>query len=246
MSEQGVDVKSEQTVVDTSSVSEGQNTATTTEPSAETKKTEEVVEGQHVPYERFKEVNEKAKQAAQELEEYKRKADIYKAYEELDNAMQSNPVLNDKVNEIIVAFNKGELTKKEMKEAIEDVQSEVSTSQDPTLKEISFNMYNNEFMSLASKDFTDPKDIEKIGQATEIFLNNMYPNALNAYKRGLMPKAYQEAKKFLTSFADNRIKSYVSEKKEVSVPTSKPGAVASTEKEFTVDSFAESLKNAQK
>lgn len=249
--EQGADVNTgAETSVDTSSVSESQSTATTTSASAETKNTDtsDVVEGQHVPYDRFKEVNEKYKTAAQELENYKSKAEIYKAYEELDNAMQMSPELNEKVNEIIVAYNKGELTKKEMKEAINDIKDDagVVAQDNGTLKEISFNMYNNEFMNLAQKDFQDAKDIETIGKATEIILNQMYPNALDSYKRGLMPKAYSQAKQLFTSFADRRLQGYVSEKKETSIPASKPGAIASTEKEFTVESFAESLKNAQK
>ena len=241
---EGQDVKStETTEVEPSTTT---NTTETTPTSAETKNTEEdVVEGQHVPYSRFKEINE-AKKALEE--QMKEKDAKYAAYSQLDDTMQKHPELNAKINEVIEAWNNGDLTKKQAEKAIEEITDDAS---DPTVNNLVFATYNNEYMNLASKDFDDPKMVAKVGDATTFFMEKMYgKNAMSKYVPGRIKAAYKAGKEYLNEFADLKIAKYATSKKEDVQPNTKAGATVTSTKELRthddeVNFLAESLKNAK-
>ena len=222
--------------------------------SADSKNTEEP-EGKSVPYDRFKEVNQKYRDTEAKLKDYESKDSKYKTYAELDAAMIKDPVLNKEINKIIEKYNQGDLTKAEMKEEIAEAKAEAKSNpeiQQINQKFVKMNVqrYKDHFENVATKDYTDKDDLDLLEEYTSRFMLQKNPRAAEDFDKSLLEDCFKMAKDKLEGFSKRRMSGYVKEKTSDQPPVSKGGSSVSAEKEFKTRSeesayFAAGLKAAR-
>ena len=221
------------TAVNTTTSAPVETAPETSTPSAATIKTEvEPKEGQAVPYERFREVNEAKKAAETKLSEREKEFETHKAGIEISREAMKDPVFRDKINEIVNLKNSGKLTEKQVQAAVEKaVEASETRTQDPEVAEIKKSLieqnvqrYVDTFQSKAKTDgFSDKDDQEILEQLTTKYLLAANPNAPKRFSQSEMDEAYTKAKDKMEGYAKRKTSSYVKEKIADQPPVTKPG-----------------------
>lgn len=220
-----VDETSTSTEVKETSSSNDQVQAT--DKSADSLNTEEK-KSEHVPYNRFKEVNDKYRSTEKELNEYKSKM---KYWESVNNVVEKNPMFTERLNGLIDDLNAGKLTPKQEKQVEQMVKEQQEVvSKDPRVDELyqkyqrdTFNKYDGDFKTLANKDFEDPEDIAMVGKMLTDIINKEHPNALDQYDPNLVSKYYAVAKSKVDALIKRQMDKYIKTKASDDIPTNKPG-----------------------
>ena len=212
----------------------------------------EIKEGQAVPYERFKKINEERKTAETRLAERDREFETHKAGIELSKAAMADPTFAAEVNKIINAKNEGKLTAAEAKVALETAQDKADVraerTPDPEVQEIKRNLqeqtvsrYVDRYRSLA-KDagYEDETDLKLLEDITTKYLLTKNKDAAKRYVQADIDEAFNKAHQDMEGYAKRRTASYVKDKVAEQPPTSKPGVAGSASKEF--DTRGESVR----
>lgn len=255
--------------VDTSATASEETKTNVTQDaaSAETKNTDndlDVKEGKPIPYDRFREINEKRKAAEAKLKEYESKAEKFKNYEQLDSAMVKDPVLNKSINKIINLYNTGKLTEEEKAEKIDEaidaskdryeekiakIEDRLNKSEFDEMRKTT-GLYMDNFNAMAKKEYSEEKDIKLLEDRVTKIILSKYPNApREGYRASRLEEAFKEAKDELEGYSKRRAVNYVKEKKADEPPATKTGASVSVEEDFTEKTsrskaFAAELKAA--
>ncbi len=207
---------------------------------------EEPVKEKHVPYERFQEVNKKFRDTEAKLKDYESKSSKYKDYEALDTAMTKDPVLNKEINSIIEKYNRGELSKAEMKQEIKEAKAEAKDAVEPqSFKDTRFddylskerqktiNAYKENFDTLIDNDVKEEKTKRLIENLVSMKLTEKYPSAVDdGYSAKRLNEVYKEVMEEMDGFVKIKTASYVKEKTSDTPPVTKTGSSVSSKEEF--------------
>ena len=192
--------------------------------SADSENTDET---KHVPYDRFKQVNDKFRQTEKELNEYREKM---KLWDDVSKVASQDPRFNTAFNELVERYNRGELTAAEEKK-VEQMQEDVASVNDPRVDTLlrkyekdTFNRYDADFTALASKDFEDKEDIAMVGKMLTDIINEKHPNALEEYNPQLVSKYYTEAKQKIDNLVKRKMGKYMDSKASDDIPTNDPSS----------------------
>lgn len=221
-----VDASSTSTTTEQTSVSNEPAKEAESDKSADSLNTDGK-KSENVPYNRFKEVNDKYRQTEKELNEYKTKM---KYWESVEGVVSKNPVFTEKLNGLIDDYNAGKLTPKQEKQVEQMVQQQQETvAKDPRVDELyqkyqrdTFNKYDSDFKTLVSKDFEDAEDIAMVGKMLTDIINKENPNALDQYDPSLVSKHYAIAKSKVDALIKRQMGKYINSKASDNIPTNKP------------------------
>ena len=193
--------------------------------SADLENTEET---KHVPYDRFKQVNDKFRQTEKEFNEYKERM---KSAESILDVAAKDEVFNKEFNTLIEKYNRGELTRAEEKQVEKQI---AETTSDPKLDSIverlerdTYNRYDTDFRSLAKEDFEDPEDLALVGKMLTDVINEKHPNALEGYNPQLVSTYYPAVKEKVDKMIKRKMGNYINDKASDDIPSNKPGTAPS-------------------
>ena len=254
--------------------SAAQPTSATSAPAAEPSTTEidaGITEGKAVPYERFKQINEKRKESEKLATEFKTKLaerdkefETYKPGIELQKTAIKDPVFAKKVNEIINLQNGGKLTDAEAAAAVSNAKdaSDNRLGLDPEVQEIKktlqkheqsrrdeiISRYLDRFNTKAKEaGYEDEEDKNLLENLTTKFLLQKNPKAAEKFSQTELDEAYSKAEETVANLVKRKTAAYVKTKVSEQPPTSKPGAAGTATHEFKthgeeVQYFATGLK----
>jgi hypothetical protein len=183
---------------------------------------------ENVPYNRFKEVNDKFRNTEKELNEYKEKM---KYWDKFSQVVDTNPAFSDKLNGLITDLNDGKLTKAEEKQVEKMIENETQSIKDPRVDELlhkykkdTFNRYDTDFRMMAKNDFEDGEDISMVGKILTDLINKEHPNALDQYNPELISKYYSKAKDKVDALIKRQMGKYIKDKASDNIPSNKPSS----------------------
>ena len=226
------------TAVNTTTSAPVETAPETSTPSAATIKTEvEPKEGQAVPYERFRVVNEAKKTAETKLSEREKEFETHKAGIEISREAMKDPVFRDKINEIVNLRNEGKLTAKQAAAAVEAATT-ANENRNPDVDELkqsfksieqsriedNVSRYEDTFKEMAKADgYVDDGDSALLNKLTTGYLLQANPNAPKKFNREQLKAAYDKAKDEVEGYAKRKTASYVKEKVAEQPPVTKTG-----------------------
>ena len=197
----------------------------------------EIKEGQAVPYERFKQVNEAKKAAETKLSEREKEFETHKAGFDISREAMKDPVFRDKINEIVNLKNEGKLTAKQAAAAVETATT-ASENRNPEIDELkqsfkyveeariqdNVSRYEDAFKEMAKADgYVDESDSALLNKLTTGYLLQANPNAPKKYSREELKKAYDKAHDEIEGYAKRKTAGYVKEKIADQPPVTKTG-----------------------
>jgi len=198
----------------------------------------------HVPYERFKTVNEELKEARERADKYSTfegKEDLVKTYETFDNILAQNPELARKVKDILVV--EGE------RMAAEGVTQTPQPGNPQLTQQLAYGMYLNRYSELARTNEV-PDDLnDEMQKFTQQELLAINSDPLNRFDLTTMDKAFKNAQKRMDKILKIDRSRYVKEKQGDKTPASgtKSGTPpAKTEKFNSQQDRASFIANALK
>lgn len=197
----------------------------TAQPSPATLNPTEPQPNQHVPYERFKEVNESAKQYKERLAAYEAKKQVYTVYEQLDEALKNDPALAEDVKKV--------LEKKFGRQ--EQAQQNSQAQQQPQVTDyqrVTYDRYVDDFNRIMDTEKIPDEYRQKIFSLLVQEAGQVNPTALNSYDRGLVTKAFDSIKPMFAGIKQQERETYVQQKKNDAVPASASGQGATQTQSF--------------
>ena len=179
--------------------------------SAETLKTEVEQHETHVPYDRFKEVNERAKKAEDSLKIYEEKKALIEASEQLNQMISANPALYAEIENALKKYGSPQS---------HQIQQQIQSG-DPLAQQVALNMYVGEFNRMSAEDKVPEGLKPYYFEFAKNELMKINPQPLANFNLGLVGQAYSAAKKHIDSIRQAELASYVTEKKaDASIPAS--------------------------
>lgn len=205
-----------------------QATETQATESAETLNTEasESSIPEHVPYGRFKEVNDKQREYAQKLEEYKAKEELYAAVEQFDSLLQQDSDLRETVEKALKQAAEGKKT--------QQAQQAQTQQQLTDYQRVTYDRYTMDFQAKMKAEGIPEKHHERVMSMVYSEAGKLNPNALNQYDPSLLDKAYAQVSDFLSGIKQQANSQYVETKKGDETPPSatKSGATPIKTQQF--------------
>lgn len=223
----GGDLGQTQDLSKDSSTSSGAEPAKTEEFNDDVSKDEvDVSGGKFIPRSRFNEINEKRKKTENEKKELEVKyAELEKSsegYRRLEGYLSQNRNLHKKVTGLIKSHADGEITEAQLEKELTKIEDKASRDGNTSVSshsdgqsdvsDIRYNMYNNDLLSRAKKDFETQEEISAFGKRVTRILNSDYPDWKTKYHPGLVDKVYKEAMDDLEFFHQKKMKSYEKKK----------------------------------
>jgi hypothetical protein len=179
--------------------------------SAETLKTESEVHESHVPYERFKEVNDKYRKIAEETKQYLENKAFYESYEKFDQMLAAKPELMEAIQKALL--NQGTVQSEQVQQAIQQG--------DPLAQQVAYNMYISEFNRIAQAKGIPEKLMPYYGEFTRAELLKINPYPLANFNLQMLPVAFENAAKHIDAIRMDEKATYVENKKsDAAIPAS--------------------------
>jgi len=182
-------------------------------PSAETLNTvgEEKELPKSIPYERFKEVNDRLRTIEKEYEEYAKNKELYEVYKQFDSILEQNPQLLESIKNAILEAQQQQPTTQQFQQP----------SANPMLAQnLALAMYVNEFQRLAKEDNIPSELNEEYQEFVRQELIKRNPDPLNNFNLQLFHEAYKAAKERMNKIIKLDRSLYLNEKKQDQAPPS--------------------------
>jgi uncharacterized protein YktA (UPF0223 family) len=193
----------------------GKTNASTSQPnpSAETLNTvgEEKELPKSIPYDRFKEVNDRLRAIEKEYEEYVKNKELYEVYKQFDSILEQNPQLLESIKNAILEAQQQQPTMQQFQQPYAN----------PMLAQnLALAMYINEFQKLAKEDNIPSELNEEYQEFVRQELIKRNPDPLNNFNLQLFHEAYKAAKERMNKIIKLDRSLYLNEKKQDQAPPS--------------------------
>lgn len=171
---------------------------------------------EHVPYSRFKEINDKYREYSEKLKSFEERENLYKIVEQFNDTLEKDPELQKSVQE---ALRQSQARMQSTNTAANPQQGQ-QQNQLSDYQRVTLDRYNMDLQSKLKAEGIPEKHHERVVNLIYSEAGKLNGNALNQYDPSLVDKAYANISDFFNGIKQQATSEYVNQKKGDVTPAS--------------------------